>query len=396
MAIKIAGQDLSGEDLPIDFMLINTKYRLFGSVLVLLEKKRNEEIDTARIKFENKRATLEYKPEFIDSLSLDDKVFVMMHEAGHLMLASFSRGVNKDPIIWNAATDIIINELLERNYGLKKPKNCLGYKTLRDIGAEMPKGFGSSHISAPSAEEVYKMIVGVVVSIRYEGGYAIVLLKNGEEVKVKAIDLPFESVECDPNMLGKIKGVIREYEEANYGDKNGDFLRQLKMVAGAYFPFEQVLKRVFEKRKLDFSRRNRRFIEKGTFFPRRKNPRFVVYAAIDVSGSCFYYTDHFLKLLTAMPEFEEAVFFDVSIVKILKKGEPTPTVLNGIGGGTDLKEVMDRWINIEQKNRGKKLNFVCLTDGYVPVLTRLPKEQPLVLTTHKKIPGCKNIVIGAT
>jgi len=71
-------------------------------------------------------------------------------------------------------------------------------------------------------------------------------------------------------------------------------------------------------------------------------------------------------------------------------------VLNGIGGGTDLKEVMDRWINIEQKNRGKKLNFVCLTDGYVPVLTRLPKEQPLVLTTHKKIPGCKNIVIGAT
>ena len=77
---------------------------------------------------------------------------------------------------------------------------------------------------------------------------------------------------------------------------------------------------------------------------------------------------------------------------MLKKGSSMPVVMNGYGG-TDINCVINRWIKIEKENKGKKLNFVALTDGYVEEIEEMTKEQILVLTTGIDIEGARNIRI---
>ncbi|MCE5299563.1 MAG: hypothetical protein LLG37_01650 [Spirochaetia bacterium] len=370
------------------FMLINYDLRLFGAVLVLLKKSETDTVDTAAVSAGHGEGTLLYNRAFLESPEFKDRVFVMMHEASHLILASMSRRGNREKVLWNYATDIIINELIRDNFGVMPPEDCLQYKFLKDAGftdSDVP--FTARSVTA---DEVYTFMVSAIETINEKDGIVEIRLKTGKKLRFRSYGEGFDDEDMDPGLKEKIGEVVRDHRDA--GGKSGTFIRRLTQAAGVYFPFADILRKYFDRREYDFSRKNRRLKAEGTFFPRRKNPRFRVYAAIDVSGSCFDYTEMFLAYIMALPEFEEVDFFDTGILKTMKKGDTMPVRMNGYGG-TDLNPVLEKWKRLEAVVQDAKPNFIVLTDGYIAPVQCLPRTEVLVFTTGIEIAGCRNIRI---
>jgi len=86
---------------------------LHGSVFIStiafsLRHKFNPNIKTAR----TDGRTIEYNPEFFQSLNPDERIFVIAHEAWHVALMHLLRVGDRDPGYYNKAADYVINQLL--------------------------------------------------------------------------------------------------------------------------------------------------------------------------------------------------------------------------------------------------------------------------------------------
>ena len=90
------------------------KYSFFGSVVASVGYKENKDIPTAGTDGE----TIYYNPEYLESLSIEEQVFVFAHEVCHIAFNHILRSEGKAPELWNIATDAIINQFLKRD-GLK-------------------------------------------------------------------------------------------------------------------------------------------------------------------------------------------------------------------------------------------------------------------------------------
>ena len=53
-----------------------------------------------------------YSTEFMNKLTVDQQVFIIAHEISHIAFNHINRRVDKDPEIWNIATDAVINAFL--------------------------------------------------------------------------------------------------------------------------------------------------------------------------------------------------------------------------------------------------------------------------------------------
>lgn len=56
-----------------------------------------------------------YHPDFMNSLSLEQQLFVAAHEVSHIALNHIKRSEGKDSKIWNKATDAVINDQLKKD-----------------------------------------------------------------------------------------------------------------------------------------------------------------------------------------------------------------------------------------------------------------------------------------
>lgn len=93
------------------------KYPFFGSVVASVGYKENKDIPTAGTDGE----TIYYNPEYLESLSVEEQIFVFAHEVCHIAFNHILRSEGKDPELWNIATDGVINQFLKRD-GLKMTK----------------------------------------------------------------------------------------------------------------------------------------------------------------------------------------------------------------------------------------------------------------------------------
>ena len=93
---------------------MHVKYSFFGSVVASVGYKENKDIPTAGTDGE----TIYYNPEYLESLSIEDQVFVFAQEVCHIAFNHILRSEGKDPELWNIATDAVINQFLKRD-GLK-------------------------------------------------------------------------------------------------------------------------------------------------------------------------------------------------------------------------------------------------------------------------------------
>ena len=90
------------------------KYPFFGSVVANVEYKQNTGIETS----ETDSKVVYYNPKFLDTLRVDEQIFIFAHEICHIAFNHILRSEGKNPFIWNIATDAVINAFLKRD-GLK-------------------------------------------------------------------------------------------------------------------------------------------------------------------------------------------------------------------------------------------------------------------------------------
>lgn len=81
-----------------------------------------------------------FDPDYLASLSDDDKLFIIAHELMHIKFEHMFRmtdknGQMRDPKIWNIATDAIINANLERD-GFKIKEGCINMPEALNYNAE--------------------------------------------------------------------------------------------------------------------------------------------------------------------------------------------------------------------------------------------------------------------
>ncbi len=82
-----------------------------------------------------------YNPEFMASLSEDERTFTLAHEVMHIAFDHISRGKERDPQMWNIATDAVINQMLEH-----------GGLPIKDGFVNMPDALDKS------ADEMYDIV----------------------------------------------------------------------------------------------------------------------------------------------------------------------------------------------------------------------------------------------
>ena len=90
------------------------KYPFFGSVVANVNYRENKKISTACTDGQ----TIFYNLEFLKNLNTDEQIFIFAHEVCHIAFDHIRRSENKDPYVWNIATDGVINQFLKRD-GLK-------------------------------------------------------------------------------------------------------------------------------------------------------------------------------------------------------------------------------------------------------------------------------------
>ena len=90
------------------------KYPFFGSVVANVNYKENKKISTAGTDGQ----TIYYNPDFLKKLKPDEQIFIFAHEVCHIAFDHIRRSENKNPKVWNMATDGVINQFLIRD-GLK-------------------------------------------------------------------------------------------------------------------------------------------------------------------------------------------------------------------------------------------------------------------------------------
>ncbi len=76
-----------------------------------------------------------YNPNFLNSLSFDEQLFVLAHEICHIRSNHILRSKDKNPKLWNIATDAVINTLLKDD-GLLMPQKAVNMPDAIHYSAE--------------------------------------------------------------------------------------------------------------------------------------------------------------------------------------------------------------------------------------------------------------------
>ena len=125
-----------------------SKFPLLGATMSNLKFKEEKRVPTACTDGQ----TVYYSPDFMKSLSYDEKTFVVAHEVMHVAFDHIKRSKNKDPQIWNIATDAVINQILKEQ-GLNGIQDMVDMQIPRRFPLEYrtQMAFARQRLEIPSA-----------------------------------------------------------------------------------------------------------------------------------------------------------------------------------------------------------------------------------------------------
>lgn len=157
MALEGNGFNMS-VDIDSIIRRVLVRYPSLGSIIARIEFKE-ENVQTA----ETDGKTCLYNPEFINSLSKHEQVFVFAHETCHIALEHIYRAEGKDEDTWNIATDAVINDFLNSD-GLPKIKGCVDMKGASDCDAEeiynrLLKDENKQNYNTPQNHDLWKKAI---------------------------------------------------------------------------------------------------------------------------------------------------------------------------------------------------------------------------------------------
>jgi predicted metal-dependent peptidase len=324
---------------------IVTQHPFFASILLKRKLIADKSIPTAAV---DQRGQIYYNPDFIEKLTVDQAVFLLAHEVGHVIGQHASRRGARQAKRWNIAGDAWINDML------KDAK----------IGDFIPGGVDMPGSKDDTVDAIYNKLPEEQDGsgrVPGPGGIGDDLIERGA---------PLTADEAD-----KIDAETRvEVAQAAQAAKmQGKLPASLQKIIADLIdpgtPWYEILERYmtsFKRGEVSWARPNRRF-EQYLPSPGKVAEMGEVVIQIDVSGSISprelnYYNGHLARIIElCSPERVHVLYVDTSVCKhdTFERGEEFALEFYA-GGGTDMeagfKYIEDKGIDPEV--------FVCLTDGY--------------------------------
>ena len=87
------------------------KYPFFGSIIAYSNFIAESAVKTVGTDGKN----IYYNPNFIESITDEEQLFIFVHEICHIAFDHISRRKGKDPKLWNTATDSVVNAFLKHD-----------------------------------------------------------------------------------------------------------------------------------------------------------------------------------------------------------------------------------------------------------------------------------------
>jgi len=319
--------------------------------------------------FLNKEYIKKYE-ETYGKFSTKHYMFLIAHEALHLMLLTLSRMDKRNRILWNMATDYAINSALINDEGIDAmPTNGL-YNTrysnwkAEDIYDDLLKYYENrfnvdNNLSTPSTKE------SANEDNRIQNG--ITNHKYNIDVHIDIDESTAESVQL------KVEDIMRNHSAKSEKLYN----RLLQLLPEVKFPWKEVLNKYikgFIKSNASWKLPSRRGLAIGTYLPRiMKTPFINIAIAIDTSGSISQdnlnlFFSHLRKILHSFKDFNIELFcFStevhkntlVKLNKILSKKFNFSDYNLESNGGTNIKSAFEYIEN----HRDDFDIFICMTDG---------------------------------
>lgn len=320
-----------------------------------------------------------YNRDDLNARSIGEVVFIALHEIGHPMLCHLTRRGSRNPKIYGAAIDIVLNKLLKKiaeettQLAMEVPKDAL-------FGA----AFGIPDAQVTTVEHVYELLLKKCKEAggksKGKGGdpgngmptFDVHLDPTNEdgtpmsgaqaEANEKDWRVSVQAAAVMAKQMGKLPGFMEEFIGELLAPKV-DWKSHLWMAVSR-----------MAKDESSYRRFNRRHISRGIYMPGMYSERIgAVGYFVDTSGSIS--TEEFKQAMGEMTYLleelkPERIFFGQCDTKLHRVDELTPEelplpALHIYGrGGTDMREAF-AWAC---EHEAEIDAFILQTDGYVPAL----------------------------
>lgn len=354
----------------------DAKTVFFATLALRLKQKANWDAETAQ----TDGKVLEYNPEYVMSLSPEQRRGLVAHEVMHNAMSHPSRRGSRDLGRFNIACDLAINPVLEEA-GMQLPPG--GLFPGRGQYEKLPVGLSAEEYFARLPEEQGQEGDGQGKEGGNGGndpGKCGGVVDTGDNAQQQASEAGWKVAVAQAANVAKGRGELP-----------GGLARMVGDLLEPKVPWQEVL-REFISRALtsrddySWSAPNRRFIAQGLYLPSLRSESLgEVVVAIDTSGSIGEaelktFGGELNGILECRPCKVHVVYCDARVRRV-DEWEPSdgPLVLEPVGGGgTSHRPVWD-WLAEHDIDPAA---VVCLTDGYtsfgddpgVPVLCALTPE----------------------
>jgi predicted metal-dependent peptidase len=385
---------------------LNKSNPFFSHILMSMNIERTESNENIPTMGVNAFGDLYWNEDFVSKIPDAELHAVLCHEAMHVATLTFAREGKRDHMLWNIATDLVINNMLLED-GFTLPKDCLltvdGKYTLKSATA---KKNVKIEVAGKTAEEVYDELMKHVeiIHMMAEGGEG----EGGEGDKDGNFPGQFDShLPGDKDSKGKDQGKNdRESDgRANEekwkkaaveaataakmrGNLSNGLERELNGILAPKIDWRKKLNQyITQEIPVDFSMRRpgRRFYSTGIYTPEVVRENLEVIVGIDVSGSISgeEMNDFMAEVIGIAEGFQQVkmrVIFWSTLVDPKDDVEVNSsnkdrlmTLKSHSSGGTE----MSCFAKHCQKMGYNSRIYVILTDGYVEDNPELPNGNVL-------------------
>jgi len=304
------------------------KFPFYGSVCLGVRVKPDASVSTMA----TDGKSILWSPDWVDTIDQEETVGVMAHEVLHIILKHPLRRGNRDPLLWNIATDFAINQILI-DAGFKLPEGALIDPQYKGLTAEAIY----DRLPEDAKEKYGNAVIGEVKDAKKDDGSD---MSQAEVKQMEAdIDAKIMMAATGAKAVGKmpafVKDLIEEMERSQV-----DWRNVMRRFVGGDQPDDYSFRRLHKKM----------YHMNGMISPTiEKIGAGDVVIGIDTSLSvCKRELSFFLGEINAIsedlkPRSITVITCDarVQTVKRYEQGEEIQMIEIGGRGGTEVKPVFD-------------------------------------------------------
>ena len=364
----------------------------YASLLMQMQLKDGKDLPKdalAAVSVQNGRIQLWIDPPRLEKFSVDQVSRILEHECLHLVLEHISRMENRHPYLWNIATDLAVNSLIN---GMDMGLLC-GKEPFSDIPAKKSADFYYAVLRDKyDLKEITFNLDGTITVKDGKTGKETVLKPTGDHkgwedssgtsssdtLTREVIKQAIAEAAASAKQAGKWPSGIKELVDELLGKERINWKRLLKQYIG---------NKVKSGQKSSWKRESKRFgiLQKGKV----KTRVIKLGVAIDTSGSVS--KEEFVEFMEEIHGIMGSYKTDITVVECdakiqkvyqLKRYMKVDPAFKG-RGGTDFRPVFEYFQTVGRSKKPEMLLF--FTDGEGPIPDTEVMKTVWVLTSHTRV-----------